>query len=477
MTRNADATSTPNATPPPEVMVEIIPVMSNEYLINPGIGWQSGPDRSEGDLIPETVAYSNRRDIAWKVLNPEEGVYEWDALDSQLSKAVEEGKQFSFRVYSMVGEPFGGHMVPGWVIEKGALVLPSGEPDYANCVYQEEWGRFVEQLIIRYDGLADLAYIDISGYGNFNEWSWESTQTEWDPLWDDEYAVGLALPQNFQTLDGQARRRLADVFIGGTFHSHSCRLANGTVLMVQYSYEGFQKTQLVMPYAGIAQSTEYVASRRSNVGFRFDCLGNYTEDVLEKVGAEIDRIWRTAPVVYELCKPEEVDMESAKTMFQITHASLLHDNASGESPETLMSMIRDAGYRYFLKLARLRLVEGNLNLYMEWQNIGLAPNYPSMGQDLGLVLYLTYPDSNMIVYETVLTANINEWLPSRDVVTGQAAPVNVVDQSLAFPASIPPGTYQVRVGIVERRTGGWILLAIEGTEEDGGYTLTTITLE
>lgn len=477
MTRNADATSTPNATPPPEVMVEIIPVMSNEYLINPGIGWQSGPDRSEGDLIPETVAYSNRRDIAWKVLNPEEGVYEWDALDSQLSKAVEEGKQFSFRVYSMVGEPFGGHMVPGWVIEKGALVLPSGEPDYANCVYQEEWGRFVEQLIIRYDGLADLAYIDISGYGNFNEWSWESTQTEWDPLWDDEYAVGLALPQNFQTLDGQARRRLADVFIGGTFHSHSCRMANGTELMVQYSYEGFQKTQLVMPYAGIAQSTEYVASRRSNVGFRFDCLGNYTEDVLEKVGAEIDRIWRTAPVVYELCKPEEVDMEAAKRMFQITHASLLHDNASGESPETLMSMIRDAGYRYFLKLARLRLVEGNLNLYMEWQNIGLAPNYPSMGQDLGLVLYLTYPDSNMVVYETVLTANINEWLPSRDVVTGQDAPVNVVDQSLAFPASIPPGTYQVRVGIVERRTGGRILLAIEGTEEDGGYTLTTVTLE
>ena len=62
--------------------------------------------------------------------------------------------------------------MPEWVLQKGAKILNSGEPDYSNCRYQEEWGKFVAELIARYDGNPDIAFIDISGYGNFSEWSW-----------------------------------------------------------------------------------------------------------------------------------------------------------------------------------------------------------------------------------------------------------------------------------------------------------------
>ena len=469
---------TPTATLQLGNVATINPVYSDDYLVNPGIGWQDGPDRSIQSLIPEMVAYSNRREIAWRILNPKEGVYQWKALDDQLSLAVSAGKQFSFRVYSMIGAPYGGHMVPGWVLSKDALILQSGEPDYSNCVYQEEWGNFVNELILRYDGNPNIAFIDISGYGNFNEWSWQSSQTEWDYIWEEHYSVDSELPDDFRTLDGQARRRLADTFIGGSSSNHSCRMANGDVKTISYSYKGFQKTQLIMPYAGIAQSIQYVMSQRSDVGFRFDCLGNYSDDVLEKVGKVIDRIWRYAPVVYELCKPAQVDINDARDIIRVTHASLLHDNASPEPASVLQDLIRDAGYRYFLKSAALRrTIDGNLHLWMEWQNVGLAPNYPKMGQDFELVLYLETIDSGNVVYEMPVHADISGWLPSVSGSQATDSPINIVDQVIVFPSSIPPGTYEIKIGIKEIRTGNLIRLAIEGVDDDGRYSLTTLKLE
>ena len=59
-----------------------------------------------------------------------------------------------------------------------------------------------------------IAFIDISGYGKFNEWDW-GTQTEWDPLWDESYKKNpREPPSTMQTLDSQARRRLVDIFVG-----------------------------------------------------------------------------------------------------------------------------------------------------------------------------------------------------------------------------------------------------------------------
>jgi hypothetical protein len=467
----------PNSTAVPNEPLQISPPSTNDYLVNPGIGWQAGPGKSDSIDIPETVTYSNRREIAWKILNPAEGVYDWENLDAQLAKAVQEEKQFSFRVYSMVGMPFDGHMVPDWVLAKGAVITPSGEPDYSNCIYQEEWGKFVEQLVLRYDGNPDIAFIDISGYGNFNEWSWQHSQTEWDTAWETNFLLGQAMPQDFQTLDGQARRRLVDIFIGGIFDLHDCRMSDGSLKEVSYSYVGFQKTQLVMPYAGIAQSTQYVVSRRKDIGFRFDCLGNYSEDVFQKVGREIGQIWKTAPVVYELCKPNEVDLDSAKWLLQNTHGSLVHNNASEEALDELIDLVRDAGYRYFLKEARLQILEGNLHLQMEWQNVGLAPNYPKMGQKFELFMYLVDEQTGLIIFDTHIVTDVSTWMPAEFGASTAVPASNKIDQVIYFPETIDSGTYLVKIAVVNIRTNKPILLAMENSDTDGKYLLGAITLK
>jgi hypothetical protein len=443
-----------------------------DYLTNPGIGWQDGPEPFGFMYFPETVAYSNRREIGWSVLNPDPGTFEWLALDQQLEQAVQSGKQFSFRVYTYVGEDYDGHMFPEWVLDVGAVFLPSGEPDYSNCTYQEQWGKFVDELGRVYDGNPNIAFIDISGYGNFNEWSWQDEQTEWDTRWEDDYVNGNASAVSFESLDGQARRRLADMFIGGSFQGHSCRTSNGDIIQVDYSYQGFQKTQLVMPYAGIVQSTQYVFTRKNDVGFRYDCLGREGERVLEKVGNEISRIWQKAPVVFELCKPDEVDIEDARLLLRTSHGSVVHNNNWKYSYEQLEDLMLKSGYRYFLKQAVLKVEDGQIILQMEWQNPGSAPNYPKMGQDFTLHFYLmnTMGEPKL---DQAIQADISTWHPSND----ESVVYYVISETIPLPFTLKDGDYYAGVSILDTRTGLPINLAFGGRDRNGINILFPVTIK
>ena len=458
-----------------ETTVKIEPVPSDKYFPNPGIGWQKGKETPVSLNVPESVVYAHRREIGWSVLNPAEDVYDWSALNQALEAATQAGKQFSFRVYTMIGERYGGHMIPDWVLEKGATLLPSSqEPDYSNCVYQEQWGKFVNELRRVYDGNPNIAFIDISGYGNFNEWSWDDAQTEWDDAWENGFLHGSLSPAQFETLDGQARRRLADMFIGGSNDAHRCRLANSETAVVQYAYEGFQKTQLVMPYAGIAQSSQYVLWRRSDVGFRYDCLGRGGERVLEKVGDVISQVWMRAPVVLELCKPEEFSLDDAKMLARKAHASLVHDNNWTLDSDTLKELIHDVGYRYFLKEATLRARDHILEVHMSWQNLGDAPNYPKMGQEFQLYLGLT-DDAGTVIHKELVPVNIFSWLPAQH--PEDDPPLYEVSHTMYLPFALSRGTYYAAVSIIDMRTGKPISLAFDGKDAAGWYLLSPLEIE
>lgn len=463
---------TPPASPGPVTItdgtVKVEPKLIEANIQNPGIGWQKAAETSSALAMPESVVYANRREIAWSVLNPSEGVYEWSILNRMLEEAAAQSQQFSFRVYTMVGEDLAGAMVPGWVLAKGATLIPStGEPDYSNCVYQEEWGKFVSAMAKIYDGNPNIAFIDISGYGNFNEWSWQDSQTEWDMAWATGYADGSVSPVMFETLDGQARRRLSDMFIGGSFDAHQCRLSNRQIQTVGYSYEGFQKTQLVMPYAGIVQSSQYVFSRRSDVGFRYDCLGRSGGRVLEKVGDVLSKIWATAPVVFEFCKSDQFDVDDARMLLQAGHGSIVHDNNWRYSARLLKDLLQEVGYRYFLRDATLNVKDRAITLQMNWLNVGLAPSYPKMGQEFQLYFYLI-DSRGKTIYQEPVSANISQWLPAD--LAGNSPPVYEIFHSVQLPFLLTKGTYYTGVAIIDERTGKPINLAIDG-QDPAGWTM------
>lgn len=447
-------------------VVSINPSMRDGYIANPGMGWQRD-NSTYSDSLPETVVYS-RSEITWRDLNPAQGQYNWTPLDEQLSLAVRDGKQFSFRVFTVAGEIYGGHHVPDWVLEKGAVILPSGEPDYSNCIYQEEWGTFVNTLLQRYDGNPNIVFIDISGYGNFNEWSWQD-QTEWDWLWEQSLARGTASAYTMENLDGEARRRLADMFIGGSFETHRCRLSNGAINIVEYSYSGAQKTQLLMPFAGIVQSAQYVFSKRDDIGFRFDCLGRQDEVPFD----EFSHTWLQAPVVYEFCGSDDFDSATAWEYISGTHPILIHNNDYQGSPDDLRQLILPVGYRFFLQEASSYSsvdAGGALSLSMVWQNLGTSPIYEKMSHDFGLHVYLIDKAQQQVVVDQVVDVDLSEWLPADPFLT-LAAPKQTMELFVSIPSGVPAGGYVLAVSIIDNRTDAPLNLAMDGEYLAGAFVL------
>lgn len=444
--------STPVAAP-----VTVTPSATSAYLPNPGIGWQEAvtPD---APILPETVSYK-RSSYSWATANPAPGVFDFSAIDADLATARATGKQFSFRLYTRRGPYWGGNLIPQWVYDRGAKLV-GGEPDYSSCVYQREWAAMVEALRARYDANPSVAFIDISGYGDFNEWSWQD-QTAWD---SDHMRP--------TTLDGQARRRLADMFIGGSA-TGSCRNPDGSVATVSYSYPGFRTTQLIMPAAGIMQSSRYVAARRADVGLRHDCLGRMTTS--DPLNSLAQTVWQKAPVMYEFCAGSTSDtafMDRADAVLRLTHGSVVHDNLTGGRDVGVLSdVLRSVGYRFALDRATYpsAVVAGTpLRYNLTWTNRGYAPAYARMGQRFQARLALRAADGR-IVREWTLPTDVSSWMPASTL--PGSAPENPVTGAITVPVGAAAGQYTLAVGIFDTRTGRPINLAMAGRATDGRYTL------
>ncbi len=467
--------------------VTFVPVTTSSYIENPGIGWQY-MEGSDTNIMPETVAYFERSDISWKLIHTAENTYNWSLIDNRINAAVAQGKQASFRVYTHRGEGFGGHQVPQWAVDKGIFFTNAGDPNYTGCVYQEEWGKFVNALRTKYDGNPNIAYIDISGYGNFNEWSWVN-QTQFDDTYvpaAEKYFAGTgAKPTRAQItgLDGQARARLVDIFAGGTYNNHKCKNADGTTSTVTYSYPSFNNTQLIMPYAGIRQSIYYTYIDKPHVGFRHDCLGRVGSAVsdLTKIDTILKNLWRTQPVVYELCAIDWTDSQfvnRADQLLKYSHGSMVHDNPNGsvEPATTMQNLMKYAGYRYVMSQITYDSqtnAGGNIQLAMKWQNVGYAPNYPKMGQKFKLYAYLTN-QADQVAASFPINVNIANWLPA-DPLPG-IAPTYNVNQTIDVPNNLPVGTYKLKVGILDERTNKNIKLAIQGNDSNNRYYIGNVNV-
>jgi hypothetical protein len=467
--------------------ITLTPQLITDYLANPGIGWQN-INFEQPYPIPETIAYRrgahtvpNLPQYTWKDVNPSEGTFDWRMIDRDIALAASQGKQFSFRVVTMRGEGFGNAQVPQWVLNKGAQLFSTGAPDYSNCTYETEWAKFVNALRARYDGNPNIAFIDISGYGNFNEWSWQTEQTQFDPD-----------PLNPRSVDGQARKHLVDMFLGTKGQSRTVQCRTNTTQTtsfrtITYTYPGFQSTQLVMPFAGIRQSSEYVFSQRKDVGLRYDCLGRTgsTDFVMTRVGSIINQLWSQAPIVFEYCgaqSPTSAVITEADKLLKASHGSVVHDNFPRKNTTTdvanLMNLQRNVGYRYYLQQAQCLspvTPEQAWDVRMKWQNIGSAPSYPKMGQNLTLHIYLYDANGQTLLQDWPVTTTISSWLPANPL--PGSAPINQVNTNLPLPINLSVGSYQTKIAIIDTRTHQPINLSIAGRDAEGRYPFCPLNIE
>ena len=170
------------------------PIDDGRPLSNPGMGFTMqyysnlpfyGDRLDPADTLEwfpsATVCYLR---IPWSKLEPEEGVFNWSALDTPAQRWLRRGGQIALRVTA--SEHWLRFATPEWVKDAGAkgteyvfgfehskTELPGGalpwDPDFGDEVFLSKLENLVRALAVRYDGDERVAFVDIGSYGLWGE--------------------------------------------------------------------------------------------------------------------------------------------------------------------------------------------------------------------------------------------------------------------------------------------------------------------
>lgn len=427
-----------------------------DVLINPGMGITTF-QRFNGDALNSGTTWSEAGPTAplpasaskpefpdtsvsycrwfWSALEPEHGSYRWDIIDTALQQARAHHQTLAIRMMPYDQR----HPLPEWYRNSGARRAnkPQDEdgqiwqPDFSDPLYLKHWGALVAAAGQRYDGHPDLDSVDISSVGYWGEgWS------KYMPAF--EY-----------------QKALIDIYL-----------------------KAFRRTPLLMNFDE-PEALSYGTAQ--GAGWRFDCLGDLRPNwshMLDFYPQQIARtgigeVWRRSPVSMETCgvplgwKQKGWDVRYILNEALRWHVSTVNVKSSAIPPEwktEFEDFQRRMGYRFALR----RLEYENraragamMPLSSWWVNEGVAPVYRAY-----VLAWQFHSEHAGAVVPT--TADVRKWLPGD----------NVFEDSIPVPADLPPGSYELRVALLDPRTSHpAIRLAIEGRAIDGWYPLGTVQIE
>jgi hypothetical protein len=435
--------------------VIVRPAPSDDVLINPGMGittfnrfngqatnppleWSElGPitklpqSATKPDFPDTTIAYLR---WYWNALEPEQGKVRWEIIDLALKEARAHGQTLAIRLMAYSNKD----PLPGWYQNSGARRAnkPSDkdgaiwQPDFSDPLFLKYWGALVAEAGKRFDGNPYLDSVDISSVGYWGE--------GWSP-----YMPAL-----------QYQKELIDIW-----------------------FDAFPHTTLLMNFDE-PQALTYGTGR--GAGWRLDCLGDlrtksdnpYFEPEMldvypqQVVRAGIQSVWEQRPVSLEVCgtvsewKRDHFDLNyilQQALRWHVTSVNLKSSPIPDDWKPAFNEFQKKVGYRLLLRRLEFpkAVVAGSMMpVHLWWLNAGVAPpyvNYP-------LAIQLRSANDSAVIDVPV---DIRKWLP------GDA----VYDGSLYVPETLPAGTYDFRVAMLDPRSGKpAIRFAIAGRDADGWYS-------
>ena len=422
--------------------------------LNSGIEWTEGMpieyQEFDGDLTnkdyPQTsIAYFR---VYWKFVEPEKEKYNWDLIDKALAVAESRGQTLLLRI-----APYGTgdeRDVPSWYRE---MVGNNKTWKYNNPVnkwvvdpedprYVQYFGGMIRSLGKKYDGHPSLDAVDLSFIGAWGE------------------GAGSELLSK-RTMEG-----LVDAYT-----------------------DNFRKTSLIALL--MDEKTNKYAQTKRNVGWRVDCIGDlgfwakdqngwthmydfYPQSIIEYGTADA---WKNAPVSLEICgtflrwrDQEHYGIEQVKYIFDQClkwHISSFNAKSSPVPPEwepLVNDWLNKMGYRFVLRrFTYPQTIKANSRLAYEswWENKGVAPCY----KPFPLAIRLKSNQENTIF---LTTADIRKWMPGD----------NLYNDFIFIPKNLKSGEYDIQLAFVDPlNKKPKVLLAIEGKDIDGWYTLGKIRVE
>jgi hypothetical protein len=439
--------------------IVIRPVEIQDVLVNPGMGittfnrfngqalnpptsWsERGPEAVLPDANPKpdfpgtSIAYVR---WYWTAIEPEQGKFRWDIIDSALAEAEKHGQRLAIRLMPYAGQEGSIEPVPAWYQTSGARRgnQPTDkdgaiwQPDFGDPLYLKYWGELVAAAGKRYDGNPYLDSVDVSSIGYWGEgWS--------------QYMPAF-----------QFQEPLIDIWL-----------------------KAFPHTPLLMNFdepEALAYGTQH------GTGWRLDCWGDmkaHGPEMLDQYPQEvastgIQDVWEKHPVSLETCgtpstwKRAGYDVNYILDQALRWHVTSVNVKSSPIPPEwqaQFEAFEKRMGYRLILRRLEYpkQVVPGStMPVQMWWYNAGVAPVY----REYSLAVQLKSESGQTVIR---VPADVTKWLPGD----------SVVDEPLYIPRELPPGEYRVRIALLDLRTGQpAIRLAIQGRQADGWYDLGAINV-
>lgn len=440
--------------------IVVRPVESDEVLVNPGMGittfqrfngqsltvgrWSEVGPTSKLETAPArpdfpdtSIAYCR---WFWSQLEPAPGQFRWEILDAALEEARLHNQTLAIRLMPYDPE----HPLPEWYRNSGARRAnkPADkdgniwQPDFSDPLYLKYWSRLVAAAGARYDGHPFLESVDISSVGY------------WGEGWSD-YMPAFHYQQG-----------LIDIY-----------------------FDAFTRTPLLMNFDE-PQALAYGTER--GAGWRLDCLGDMGRQwkdrpsfshMLDFYPQQVARtgianVWQRKPVSLETCwvpsfwKEKNWDVDYILEQALRWHVSSLNVKSSAIPPEwkgKFDEFQKRMGYRFILRRFEYpKTVRPGQMMAVKswWLNKGVSPVY----REYTPALEFHSAGGSEIV---TLPVDVRTWLPGDAVFDGQ----------LYVPETLKPGRYQLRIALLDPRTGKpAIRLAIEGRDADGWYRLDFINV-
>jgi hypothetical protein len=432
----------------------IEPQATDEILANPGMGFETfhgfnGDDRiKRADHYPNcSIAYFR---FYWDKLEPQEGTYDFDLIDSLLEQARENKQDLALRFMPTSSADL-SKGTPKWYMQKGKGYAYTKQgrkgwaPDHNDPRFLAKQEELVGALGERYNGHPNIIRMDIGSVGFWGEWHLSHTEPQ-VPMISEENAA-----------------RVIDMYL-----------------------RHWSRTPLSM-LIGYVPGLRYAVSQ--GTGWRADSLGDYGHwsdtwchmfnaypQKLAAAGAHA--AWKNGPVAFEppgSMRDLERYVPSRAGGYDRMWSQALqwHGSAynakSGSIPASQVASIERFLKRCGYRLALRRLVaprtlpakQRRLPVTMDFENAGVAPPY----RDYVLALRLTGGRDPVILPCRVQTS---EWLPGR----------HEVAETLTLPEPLADGRYALAVGLLEPTTRRpAVRLANKGADRHGWYHLATVKVQ
>jgi hypothetical protein len=414
---------------------------------NPGQGWMSQNLHPTGKpRFPCSVCYLR---FDWAEVEPEEGRYDWHLIDDVIAAWKPYNAAVAMRVMTANAHSAGYYSSPRWLFDRGCrgFEYESGgddpttggkrikriEPDYADPLYLNKHGAFLDALGKRYDGSPSVEFLDIGSYGIWGEWH-------------TPHPAPVAV-----------RRQIVDRYLSA-----------------------FPKTPLVF----MSDDVEVIGyALERGAGLRRDGVGspwheqNWIGSPRYASVRGMGETWKKAPIVfewygdYDYLKSKGWSFDAAVNFMLTNHVTMINDNVGDFPPEALPqleTLARRAGYRFVLREVLHESVVkpgATLNLKMHWANVGVGKLYHPY--ELRLSLHGMTDPSAAVTDATGSGPPPRDWLPGEQDITAV----------LRVPSRLRPGDYLLSVALLDpSRPRRHLNLAIDAPEEKGWYQVSRVKI-